>query len=322
MILSFITERHVFATFTTVTIALSPVAQAQQADGSPFQSFDQSTIERVRPEDIPDYRPGLPQGSSRQDIADLPRALSGDEMRRITKIAAATTVQIVAIHTPPKPYRATPLIYHGHALWISPNQDGSSPTLIATADWLQNADSIYLFEPKKERHITTTQEAYLSPAPQQTLLEHSVTEQNFIDKYAQELTPLVVEEADGNFNLARLRAGEGEELPVPDKGLILHNMDHTMPGSIFGYSPALGTTLLPLSYIQRKLEESLSFYFLTDFGAVLGAPILSAEGTLLAISALRHPENGAWSLAIPPGAIHAFLNTDQARAPKDGEDHD
>lgn len=298
-----------------ITSTLTSSAFAQDGDPSPFRSFDEFTVERIRPEQIPDYRPGLPQGSSTQSLADLPRALSSEQMRRVARTAQSTTMQIIAVHTPPKPYRSAPLIYRGHALWTSPHEDGSQPLLITTADWLDEADSIYLFTPDQDARSAPNHDVHLSPAPHQPFQQHSVANQNFIDDHADELTPLFIERADRHFNLAHLAAHDPEQLSPPSKGLILHNMDHTMPGAIFGYSPDLGTTILPLNYIRRKLDDSLSFYFLTDFSAILGAPILGAEAQLLAISALRHPEKPAWSLAIPPGAIHAFLGTKMASQP-------
>lgn len=313
----------IFATtLILAALAMPTQAPAQQQEPSPFRSFEDFTVERIRPENIPDYRPGLPQGSSRQSIADLPRALSGEQMRRVAQIAATTTVRIIAVHTPPKPYRPIPLIYHGHALWTSPATDGSDPVLLSTAHWLQDADAIYLFEPEQPRQPLSDQDIHLSPTLNVPFHQHTVENQNFLKDHEKDLTLLSIERSDAHFNLAILTNHTREELSPPKKGLILHNMDYSMPATIFGFTPTLGTTLFPISYIHHPLEDSLSFYFLTDFTAILAAPILSADGELLAISALRHPENAAWSLAIPPGAIHAFLGTPMAKGSQEEAQND
>ncbi len=294
----------------------------QQEEASPFATFDEVRVQRVKPNELPDYRPGLPRGSSsRMSSNELPRALRDGDLDDLTEVVAAATVEIITVQRPPRPYRATEMVYRGHALWISPKKSGDDPVLVGTADWLREADEIYAIA-GDVGHALSRGGLEAGDQTSQRLSDFKAgNNQQLLEKYRDSLIPLEVVEANQHLNLARLAATGDEDFEGPDTGFVIHDMSTVLPGHIFGYSPAVGTSVTPITYgNSENLELEYSFYFLINFTAVLGAPVVGPDGTLIAISALRYPEDGTRSLAIPPGAIHAFLDT--GRADPDADDDD
>ncbi len=289
---------------------------------SPFESFDEVEVTRVSPDEIPDFRPGLPsQAPSRMDASNLPRTLSGSQLERVSSHVAAATVEIIAVQRPPSHYRQTDMIYRGHALWISASRSGDDPELVSTADWISDASELYAVDGDVSQALSKGG-LELGGHDPQPLDDVMADRRGLLERHRSDLVELQVEESNRHVNLARLAAAEGEEFAGPETGLILHDMDAVMPGSIFGFSPAVGQTMTPVGYNDSSdLEREYSFYFLVNFRAILGAPIVTAEGRLLAINALRYPEDPKQSLAIPPGAIHAFMQTGRAEG-SDGDDDD
>lgn len=298
--------------FLAIPALAQEAQERQERSTSAFRSFDDVTIKRVQPDELPDYRPGLPSSSARRSISDLPQALGSEELRQVSVLLNSTTIEIIAVHTPPRPYRQTEMVYRGHGLWISASEDGSDPVLVTTADWLDGADQVYALtdsarETLNERDLGLGRSA---PVP---LEDFTASNRSFIEKHASDLVPLDIDEKNPHVNLARFSASDDPRLTAPEKGLVLHDMDVSMPASIFGFSPAVGSSVIPVGYQDSSgIEAEYSFYFLTTFSAILGAPIVGPNGDLLAINALRYPTEPDKSLAIPPGAIHSFLNTGRA----------
>ncbi len=285
---------------------------------SAFDSFDELSVERVQPGEIPNFKPGLPQGApSQMSASDLPRSLSGSQLRRISEHVAASTLEIIAVQRPPSPYRSTEMVYRGHALWISASESGENPVLISTADWLEDADRLYAVDGDVSQALSKGGLGLGAHTPQ-PLSDVMADRSDLLDRYRDQLVPLQLENANRHVNLARLTPDDDQRISAPDKGLVVHDMDTVMPGAIFGYSPSVGATATPVGYNNSEdLEPEYSFYFLVNFRAILGAPILTTGGRLLAISALRYPEDPDFSLAIPPGAIHAFLSSISTGAESD-----
>lgn len=294
-----------------------------EASSAAPNTFNDVNVRRVDPSEIPDHRPGLPSPSSRQgDLDELPRTLRDGDLSELTATVSAATVEIVAVQTPPRPYRATPMVYRGHALWISPHRSGEDPVLVTTADWLADADEVYALDGEVSQALSRGG-LEAGDTTSQSLDDFTAGDQTLLEEYESALLELDVSGANRHLNLARLVVSDTQRLPTPDKGLILHDMEDVLPGHLFGYSPAVGTEVTPVRYHNSEdLEDAYSFYFLVDFAAILGAPIVGPDGTLLAINALRHPEDGSRSLAIPPGAIHAFLETGRADPDSDDDDDD
>ena len=293
--------------------------EQQRDEESPFDSFDDLTVERVQPDEIPDFRPGLPEGpSSRMDTSDLPQSVSGEQLREVSHSVASSTVELVAVVIPEAPYRADPMLYRGHALWISPHRSGQEPQLIATSDWLEDADEIYAVDGTVSQALSEGGLELGGHEPQ-PLEDFSADAGQLLERYGDRLVALEIEEANRHVNLARLRGAGDTRIATPESGLVLHDMDHALPSAIFGYSPGIGSSVVPVGYRDSEhLERAYSFYFLVDFQAILGAPIVGSNGRLLGMTALRHPSQPEHTLAVPPGAIHSFVGTGRA----DGSDDD
>ncbi len=277
---------------------------------SAFDSFDEITVQRVSPGDIPDFQPGLPDDApSRLSTDDLPRSLSGSELQRITDHVASATVELVALSTPPAPYRSTPMIWRGHALWIASGDDGSAPHLVTTTDWLADAEKIYAVVGDISQALSEGGLA-VGGHRQESLDNFQADPEELIERHRHNLAPLRRETSNPHVNLTTLRPDGEPLLERADYGLLVHSMESPMPDAIFGYSPALGRSLMPTGYAPiDDLEEAYSFYFPVYFQAILGAPIVGTDGRLLGMTALRYPESADLTLTIPPGAIAAFLDS-------------
>ncbi len=288
---------------------------------SAFDSFDDITVERVQPDEVPDFKPGLPEGpTSRMDTSDLPESVSGQRLREVSAHVASSTVEIIAVTTPPQPYRATDMIYRGHALWLSPHESGEEPRLVATADWLEGADQIYAIDGTVGRALSDGGLEIGANDPQ-PIDDFTADTTDLLERYGDHLVPLQVEEANRHVNLARLTGADDVQIAAPEQGLVLHDVDAVMPAAIFGFSPSTGSSVVPVGYEDSaNLELEYSFYFLVNFQAILGAPIVGSNGRLIGITALRHPSEPEHTLAIPPGAIHAFLDTGRATGSDDDDE--
>lgn len=280
---------------------------------SAFDTFDDMEVTRIAPDQVPDFRPGLPRGTdSRVATDDLPQMLTGEQLEQLSYRVASSTVEIVAVVVPPEPYRPTEMIYRGHAVWISPHTSGDDPKLIATADWLEDADRIYAAG-KEIGDQLSRGGLTLGATEPQPIDDFTADRTEFLDRHRDDLVPLQIEEANRHVNLARLSGRDDTEIAAPSRGLILHDMETALPGSIFGFSPGVGNQAIPVGYRDSsELEQAFSFYFTVDFRAILGAPIVDPDGRLIGMTALRHPERPEETLAVPPGAIHAFLDTGRA----------
>lgn len=277
------------------------------------QPFDSVTVERIRPEALPDYRPGLPEGSGRRNIDDLPRNLNAADLETLVAAAETHTFILVAIRMPPHPYRQVEMVYRGHAIAVSPHRNGSEPTLITTADWVEGAESLYLFPaPPNGRGVRDQLPRIQS---ENTAFDATISNgPRFLAQNREHLVEVAVRRSDQHVNLAELVTIDSDPDVLPDTGLVLHDMARAMPERFFGYSPLSTADMLPGRHITSvTLPEAFSFYFLTDIPAILSAPVLSGNGSLVAITALRLPTNNAFTLTIAPGAIHYFLKTAPGR---------
>lgn len=293
----------------------------RQPGESAFDSFDDVQVDRVKPDEIPNFQPGLPRGApSRMDVDDLPRSLSGERMERVTDHVSAATIEIVAVQRPPAPYRATDMVYRGHALWISSHDTGEDPVLVSTADWLEETDEIYAVDGQVSQALSEGG-LQLGGHESQPLDDVRADTGDLLERNRSGLVLLDVADSNRHLNLVRLEAADGEDLHRPTYGMVVHPMDAVMPRAIFGFSPAIDSTITPVGYHDAEnLETEYSFYFLVTFQAILGAPIVGTDGRLIGISALRYPEDPEQSLAIPPGAIHDFVGTEHVHGDDGGDD--
>ena len=301
--------------------------QAQQDQSQPgtIQSFENVTVERIRPDQLPDFRPGLPQGIQSRGLDDLPRALTSGDLDALSATLEEATIPLIAVQMPPRPYRQVEMVYQGHALWIDSGLDDQPPFLITTADWIDQADALFLLPPEPStspRRRTQIPTAQLD----HTGLGETITDgRRFLQRHTDRLVPVEVLARDPQVNLAHLQILDPDRLSPPSTGLRLHSMEHTLPASLFSYSALQDSTVTPVRVLlDQTIPEEYAFYFLTDTPSILGAPLVGADGRLIAISALRFPLDPTLTLMIPPGALHFFVANQQdlLATPPNGDDDD
>ncbi|MFU8804308.1 MAG: hypothetical protein ACNA8W_10900 [Bradymonadaceae bacterium] len=302
-------------------ICMSSPAWAQGEDIAPpaarpgVHDFDDITVKRISPEDIPNEGAFRPPAIVDGGIDDLPRMLSGEAMLETRNEVAQRTFEIIALVQPARPYRQTPMIYRGHAVWLSAKDDRSEPVLISTHDWLESAESYFLVPAGVETpdHPLGSQKGASNSgqqAPFRTL--ESVTsggmDFRWLERHKSSLIELELVRGDRHRNLSAFRAGKDGQLKGPATGLQIFNARGQLPPQVFGFSPFMSGELIPALFIaDEPSHESLAFYMQTTFPGILGAPIVSPRGHVIAMGAVRNPHKPEITLAIPPTSIMAFV---------------
>lgn len=283
-------------------------------------NFDEITVEHLRPEDLPREGAFRPPPIVDSSVDDLPRMLSVESLRRTRDSVASHTFELIALVQPAPPYRQTPMIYRGHALWVSAKEDQSSPVLISTHDWLEHAQAFYLVP----SHVNTPDNGGQSAgsagnAGQQAAFRslESVTsggiDFRWLQAHRNQLIELEISRGDRHRNLSAFRPRDPARLDRPATGLKVFDVRGQLPPQIFGYSPFISQDLAIATFLRSPpSHESLAFYMQTDFQGILGAPIISPHGHLIALGALRNPYRSGVTLAIPPTSIEAFVKAMQA----------
>jgi hypothetical protein len=296
---------------------LSAPGFAQDGDDSDsgwVRQFDSVTVEQVDPGDLPTtVRPGA-QTTIRTDSDELPKPATQEDLRKIVEHVDARMVQVVSVQTPPRPYRQVPMVHYGHALWISASK-GAKPVLVSPLHWLQEADAVYIMPADLDA------KAEVSWKTRQRTLE-SVTAgdrgEKWLDEHRKKLIPVEPHRPDKHRNLVTLVVGEQDDdqakkrpVSIPPSGLELFDVDNKALFRLYGYTPFFGKSLTQTSMLPTHPDDdSLAFYWQTSYPAILGAPLMSQDGKLVAINALRHPAKEDRFLAIPTGAIASYLKVD------------
>lgn len=162
-------------------------AHAQEASSASkpawVQTFDDVSVNRIKPDDLPATRePGSMIGL-RTRSQDLPRHATQEDLEELVKKTDARVLRVVAVQTPPRPYRQVPMLFFGHAVWVTPPAPANAgaadsnaaqvgeaagarapkpgrdtpqpkqtppaaPVLISSLDWLSKADRVYALPPQ------------------------------------------------------------------------------------------------------------------------------------------------------------------------------
>lgn len=319
------------------------ISQANAQDEAPSKdsrpgwvsSFDDVKTEKIKPADLP---PTPAPGSStglKTTGAKLPKPASEQELRAQARAVAPKTLRVVALHTPPRPYRQQPMLYFGHAVWVEapkseskpaehkenretdeeldkPAKDTRSSALLSSYDWLENADKVYALPTDIDVDKKTSAGLNLTPAAHVSVSDMSgqKSAQAWLKKNQDDLLELKLHQPDRHRNLVELR-GESAELNAPDEGLTLFDSSGSALYRLYGFSQYAGEFL---SAVQIKPDvpknPALAFYWQTNFSAILGAPLLSSDGKLVALNTIRHPEEDKVFLSIPTIAIATYLGFD------------
>lgn len=317
-----------------VTAALVPRAAYAQDDGGDdaprrdgVRDFDDVTVERVKPHDLPTQsKPGAPTGI-RTRPEDLPRAPTEDKLAKTRDRARDATVRIAKVETPPRPYRQEPRVSFGHAVLVEvPGDDErddqkQSTALITTLDWLAGADAVYVVPASLATNHS--EKGDWMKVRRRTL--RSVTAgaegREWYEQNREKLLEVELTHRDEHRNLVTLSSDAISDVvdaplqlfPYAEKGLFY----------AYGYSPYFGDAIAQTTIAPTHPEKvALSFYFQTSFPAALGAPIVSDDGRLVTITAFRHPDDANVTLAIPTQAIESYLAPQYARQKREKKDDD
>ena len=277
-----------------------------------LQSFEDVRIERISPHELSEITPGLgrPQIATAEG-ADLPRPLNRQELERLRSIASSRTALIMALVMPPRPYRQVPMVYVGHAVWVE-RTAAQPPALISTADWLADAQQIFLID----NATATAMRRHGIPLASQPSPGASRPSGDGVEDLLKNDAELLIElraaRREPNLNLAHLTfvSDTAAETHRSSQGWPLHATDRPAPPMIFAYSPERPDRIEPVQiHALSTLEDAFQFYLPTTSTAILGAPLFSNSGHLVALNALRHPERGEVGLAVPPGALQHFVES-------------
>jgi hypothetical protein len=278
-------------------------------DRSGVRQFDSVTVETVKPGDLPStVRPGA-QTVLRTDSDDLPTPATQDELRKVASHVSAHVVQVVSVQTPPRPYRQVPMVHYGHGLWIAP-PEGGEPVLVSPLSWLEEADSVYIM-PEKVAKDADAQAQWKTRRRTLGSVTAGARGEEWLEEHRKKLIPVQPHRADRHRNLVTLVVGDNATRPAT--GLELFDVENKALFRLYGYTPVFGTSLTPATMLPAHPEDTaLAFYWQTNYSAILGAPLVSQDGKLVAINTFRHPKKEGRFLAIPTGAIASYLSPDDS----------
>lgn len=243
-----------------------------------------------------------------RDARSLPEPPSAEQLSELTRTMAANVVRVAALHMPPQPYEQIPMIYYGHAVWLSAKEDGSDPVLVSTSDWLDGAQEIYVIPPDEDTLSADTD--YTKRDATTISLRAATSGKKQLREFkraARDYTAAKLHAVDSFRGLAHLKV----ESPR-DTGLALFDTKKEALPYLYGYSPYAPELLVPTTILPREdKEEYLAYFFQTSYQGISGAPIVARDGRVVMLSALRHPKNPKRGLAIPPGSLRQFVQASQ-----------
>lgn len=302
-----------FGTAALLALLLSSPAGAQDDE---LPRFEEITIKEVSPEDLAGgVTVESPNKVVRKPLA-MPTPPRDDVLEATRQRLVGRVVQIVAVRTPPQPYEQIPTLTRGHGVWLSLKAGGADPVLVTTRDWLEGAQTIYLVPPDE----LPEEDASARQPTQRRLIDVTAgrKDERALERAREDYAPLQLEHADRWRNLAALapKTAAGREL-APPAGLALFDTEDEPLSHLYGFTPLRPDHMEPATILPEKAkEEALAFYFQTSWPVILGAPLVAADGRVVVLNALRHPEEPARALAIPPGALREFVAARQGVEPR------
>lgn len=265
--------------------------------------FDGVKVDTITPKDLSD---GVTIESAAQ-VIKRPLTLAPppdeDALKATVTHLIPRVVQLVAIQMPPEPFAQIPVIARGHGVWV---QAGEAPMLISSLFWLEDASEVYLV-PHDASAIKRVVRGVRRAQGASEVATRSVTvsdDARAFEREKRQYTRISPVRRDRHRNLV---AFEVPEAARPESGLALFDTSRPL-GSLYGYVPQHATALSPANILpQAPAEPALKFYFMSDFPGVLGAPLVTQEGELVVLNAMRHPKLAGIALAIPPHALKHFI---------------
>lgn len=265
------------------------------------RSFDEVTVKRVRPGDLPTAEESaLPAALAKQSA--LPRPVSLETLRTTSARLAPLVLEVITVPRQRSGLRQSAFVVRGEAVWLS-SAAGSAPHLVTNALYLSDAERVFV-----RPHSGTPAEGAIPHA--QRLNVTKMTLGNDVRALLNDPSLIEVEviAPDKHRNLAVLWSDD-ERFVRPAAGLQLFPIDEEATSSVFGFSHALGSTLVGTAFLAPSdKREELAYYLHCNYAAILGAPLVDATGRVIALTAMRHPDTPERTLVIPPRALRHYLN--------------
>lgn len=269
------------------------------------RTFDDLTVERIKPDDIPDQAsPGAPIGL-RTPADKLPKAPTEQDLRRAGQRVASATVRLVAVKTPPRPFRQEPSLSFGHAVRVALEPSSPQAIWLTTLAWLADADRVFVIHGAATESEKTPDWMRARRVPLESITAGAAG-QAWLDQHADALEPIELLNPDPHRNLVSLRSDKLTARSDPPLALFAYDSEALF--FAHGYSPFFGEVLAQTTITPTHPDNpALAFYFQTTFPAVSGAPIVSSDARLVTLTAFRHPDQADLTLAIPTGAIAHYM---------------
>lgn len=311
------------------------VAQAQQPGAPAPDPAQESTnsdvgadgvtrptysVTRVTPDGLPN-RTLKPQSYDRiSRPTRLPSPPSRDELSALETMLTGKVVRVIALVMPPRPYRQVPMVYEGHAVWMSQKKDASAPVLVSTLNWLEGAQTIYLAPlPKTPTSSGTLQRSRIVKLSDLNTTNAGARTLRHIKANPKLYTALTRVSADRQRNLVQLKGvAKPQRLP---KGLTTFDAGATPLSYAYGYSPGPTAGLQNAAVLGGQApQESLQYYLQNTYAGILGAPVVSLQGEVIGLNAMRNPTQATVSLAVPHQALRDFVKQRQGIKDEKKED--
>lgn len=272
------------------------------------REFDSVDVERIDPSDFSQTaKPGADTGI-RTEGDELPEPADEDQLRSTVDQVASQVVQVAAVQTPPSPYRADPMTHFGHAVWVQADE-AKSPALITPLNWLEEADQVFVIPNSIAR--SSRDQSEWQDVHRRSLESVTAGKSNaqWLQDHRDKLVEVEAQRPDEHANLVTLAPANNKELEGPSDEMTIFDVDDEGLFRVYGYTPYFGDSLVSTTIERRHPDrESLAFYWKTTFPAILGAPLVTEDGKLVAINTFRHPQNEDVFLAIPSEAVATYLN--------------
>lgn len=305
-------------------------------------TFDEVDVDRVRPEDLPPrndtslpdvLRPvqrdgdgGSASAGGGYDTDALPSPPNTAQLNRTAHTVSRRVWPLVAVGHPAGSLQESPSLYRGHAVAVG----SDPPILVSSYAWLKHVDKVYLVLPA-DRDQTSSQtdddsqkgrstsedrdptDTRLPTVPHRDMADVSIgTGSNeWLDANRDRLVQIDLFNPDRHRNLTTLVPRDLSAIDLPSSGLDLLDIDSDSPTRMYGHSPYAADASLQMATLaaERPTAEALSFYLQTTWRPAHGAPLVTTDGKLVTVTAMRHPGDPAdqMTLVIPPAPLRSYL---------------
>lgn len=262
------------------------------------ESFDSITVKRIKPADLPD-----PSESVLPDVlrgALMPKIPNTRDIENMYKTGRSAMVEVIVELAPTSSLQRDPIIMRGQAVWLSANQDASSPVLVTPAHWVDGARRIFVAKPQTQpnsRDLPKARVTTLSGLNTRRDIKKIATDPNW--------TEVKVGSIDKHRNLATI------EHDAPEKGLGFMDVSKQSPTYLYGVSALVDAPQQAMILQVDPGESDIVFYLQSDYPVALGAPLITPSAEVVALTAMHHPERPELTLIIPPLALKHFVEIQQ-----------